>query len=397
MAKQQFEQMPTGKVAKRVKKPLTKGQKILRVVIILVVIGLAAAVSVVYYLSQRDGDDVANGGRVEFPDPIYSVLTGEEIADASLNDNPTFCVQIPNGNDGGRPQAGLTQAGVVFEAIAEAGITRFAAIFQNASAGAIGPVRSLRPYYLDWDTPFGCTVVHAGGSDEAIAALRRGGQREMDENYEYMWRETSSGRRWNNLFTSSANLLSYNAARGYTSSTVKAFPRLTPDEVTEILQANQPVAEGDGTASVMESATWFEIDFGNSGVFNTVYNYDATTNRYLRSYKNGEPHMVYDCSAALIQPETMRDCGSLVQVAPSVVIAMMVHETNMSDGYHQNIKTIGSGQAVIFQNGTVITGTWNKSAQSEQIVFKDEDGEVIKLAPGQTWIAAVPQYGAVNW
>ena len=64
----------------------------------------------------------------------YSILTGEPLADSSLRNAPVYCMQTPNGTDGARPQAGLTEAGVVFEAIAEAGITRFAAIYQNPSS-----------------------------------------------------------------------------------------------------------------------------------------------------------------------------------------------------------------------------------------------------------------------
>ena len=113
---------------------------------------------------------------------IYSNITGQEITDESLN-------QTPNGTDGARPQAGLNDAGVVFEAIAEAGITRFAAIYQNPSTAVIGPIRSLRLYYLEWDTPFDCTIVHAGGADDAIAAVRNGGYKDLTENYTYMYRQ----------------------------------------------------------------------------------------------------------------------------------------------------------------------------------------------------------------
>lgn len=386
---------------KKSKKPLTKGQKVLRVIIILVVIGLLAGLLVMLYFANQKSEE-AKFNRTEFPDPIYSVLTGEEITDASLNNNPTFCVQIPNGNDGARPQAGLKQAGVVFEAIAEAGITRFAAVFQNTNASAIGPVRSLRPYYLDWDTPFGCTVVHAGGSDEAIAALRHGGQREMDENYTFMWREDSRNRRWNNLFTSASDLMAYNQEKGYTSSEIKAFPRLTPDEVRGILadQNAEPEVDENGMVTndnANEAVLSFAINFGRSSTFNTIYNYDAATNTYLRSYENGEPHLVYDCPAGLDKPVTATSCGDLQQVAPSAVAAMMVHETNMSDNYHQKITTIGSGEAVIFQNGTATRGTWTKKSQKDQIVFKDQAGQEIKFTPGQLWIVAVPQYGLVQW
>ena len=98
----------------------------------------------------------------------YSNLTGLALEDAGDLNAPAYCIQTPNGMDGARPQAGLTEAGVIFEAIAEMGITRFAAIYQNPGSAVIGPIRSLRLYYLQWDTPFDCTIVHAGGADDAL-------------------------------------------------------------------------------------------------------------------------------------------------------------------------------------------------------------------------------------
>lgn len=340
---------------------------------------------------------------IEDPDPIYSNLTGLEIADENLNSSPTFCIQIPNGStDGARPQVGLTQAGVVFEAIAETGITRFAAVFQNPTSSAIGPVRSLRPYYLDWDTPFDCTVTHAGGSDEAIAALRKGGQRNLDENYSYMWREDNTGRLWNNLFTSPTDLLQFNADHGYTTSNPKTFPRLTPEEATEIAKQNlnPPECPEDTdciTADQLNRADTVRISFGNWVNYNTIYSYAPETNTYARSYQSGDAHLVYECPAGLNQPNTKTECGDLKQVTPSAIVAIRVQEHTMADGYHESIATIGSGTAYIFQNGEVIEGTWDKASQGSQIVFKDAAGEIIKFTPGQLWIAAVPQFGSVSW
>lgn len=336
---------------------------------------------------------------IEDPDPIYSNLTGLEISDESLNSSPTSCVQIPNGStDGGRPQAGLTQAGVVFEAIAETGITRFAAVFQNPTSSAIGPIRSLRPYYLDWDTPFDCTVTHAGGSDEALAAIRQGGQRNLDEDYSYMWREDNTGRLWNNLFTSPTDLLQFNTDHGYATSSPKTFPRLTPAEAAAIVKQNlNPDCPEDTICDIAPPVNTIYINFGNWVNYNTVYNYDPETNTYTRSYQSGDAHLVYECPAELNQPNTNTECGDLKQVAPSAVVAMMVQEHTMADGYHESITTIGSGNTYIFQNGEVIEGTWSKSSQDSQIIFKDASGEIVKFTPGQLWIAAVPQFGSVSW
>lgn len=386
---------PSDSTRKKSKKPL-----IIAIVVILV---LCAAGVASYFLFFRDDAPLKSNGSLNIglkdPDPIYSNLTGLEITDESLNTSPTFCVQIPNGStDGARPQVGLTQAGVVFEAIAETGITRFAAVFQNPTSSAIGPVRSLRPYYLDWDTPFDCTVTHAGGSDEALAAIHQGGQRNLDEDYSYMWREGGTGRLWNNLFTSPANLLQFNSNHGYASSNPQTFPRLTPSEAADIAHKNAyPECPENSECDIAPLVNNIYINFGNWVNYNTVYTYNPESNTYARSYQSGDAHLVYECSANLAEPNTVTECGELKQIAPSAVVAMMVQEHTMADGYHESITTIGSGKAYIFQNGEAIEGTWAKSAQNSQIVFKDAFGEIVRFTPGQLWIAAVPQFGSVSW
>ena len=135
----------------------------------------------------------------------------------------------------------------------------------------------------------------------------------------------------------------------------------------------------------------------NKWHFNVIYNYDADTNTYLRSYANGVKHEVYVCPEENLGDKNPEDVCELKQMAPSVVIAMMVQEGRAADGYHEAITTIGSGKAYVFQNGTVISGTWSKTTKYDQIKFLDENGSEIKLAPGQTFLSAVPNYGGVEY
>lgn len=334
----------------------------------------------------------------------YSHLTGLPVVDEAAITAPTYCIQTPNGTDGARPQAGLNEAGVVFEAIAEAGITRFAAIYQNPTAAVIGPIRSLRLYYLQWDTPFDCTIVHAGGADDAIAAVRDGGYKDLTENYYYMYRGTYGARRWNNLFTTSAYLKQMNEDWGYGGSNVNGFKRMTPEEssvsridavVKEKLVITEPSVEN--LSKLVASVPSITVRFGYSGSFNVKYNYDVSSNTYLRSYESGDAHDIYDCPAEDLYEKNPEDVCALKQLAPSVVVAMMVEEKKAWDGYHEDITAIGSGEAYIFQNGGVIRGTWNKSSVSEQIKFFDESGAEVALAPGQTFVEAVPTYGSVEY
>ncbi len=388
--------MSNSKEVKQSKKPHSKA---VLAIFSVVIVALIAGIGVILYLAYRDPDFIHlihPDFPEERPDPIYSNLSGLEISDANLNTSPTFCVQIPNGSsDGARPQAGLNDAAIVFEAIAETGITRLAAIFQNPNVSVIGPIRSLRPYYLDWDTPFDCTVVHAGGSNEALSAIAWGGQRNLDEDYAYMWREQNTDRLWNNLFTSPTKLLEFNANHDYNASHPQTFPRLTPQQTQDQLTQNQICLES--SACELMSANHINVSFSQSYPHNSSYNYDAARNVYLRSHQDGEPHLTYQCLNSLQNPNTKTDCGDPVQVAPSALAIMRVQESTMADNYHEAIDTIGSGEAVIFQNGEVILGTWSKSSQDSQIVFRDANGDLIKFTPGQLWVSAVPQFGSVSW
>ena len=285
-----------------------------KVVVVIVIILLLALGGGAWWLAQYFFTDGSEGsslggllGGANTPEPIYSAMTGLEIPNAQLNNSPVYCMQIPNGStDGARPQVGLTSAAVVFEAIAETGITRFAAIFQNAEDTMIGPIRSLRPYYLEWDTPFDCTIVHDGGSDEALAAVSRG-YRNLDENFNYMWKESyinGQYRYWNNVFTSSSLLNNFNNDNGYTTSSPKTFPRLKPADVEAVLASQEPTCEDDVCAEQQLIET-ISYSFTNIPDYQVIFHYDRETNSYLRannSYSGEIAHESYSCPNAATEP-----------------------------------------------------------------------------------------------
>lgn len=382
----------------------TRGRKSKKWLVFLVlVLLLAAGGGAWWWFTQNpntDGGIFGSLGGGSNTTPIYSNLTGLEITDASQNNLPTFCIQIPNGStDGARPQVGLDRAAVIFEAIAETGITRFAAIYNDPPV-MVGPIRSLRPYYLDWDTPFDCTVVHDGGSQEALAAVGNGRYRNLDEDFNYMWKVNyieGQYRYWNNVFTSHDLLYKFNNSKNYTTSSPKTFPRLTPDEAVDIAnRQTRECTEDEANCAGAKTPLIAQIRTAFTGISDYIvhYQYDASTNTYLRFYENGGAHQTYTCSNQVSDPPA--GC-TLRQVAPSAVAIMRVRENTMADGYHEQIQTIGSGEAYVFQNGELIKGKWQKASQAEQIKFTDTEGNEIKFTPGQLWIAAVPQFGDVNW
>ena len=398
----------TKKGEKPKKKWSTKKKIIVWSIVAILLIGAGVGGFFLYqYLTSEESPIVTAEKKPAEKPHYYSTLSGEEIADESLNSSPTYCIQIPNGLDGARPQVGLAEAPVVFESIAEAGITRFAAIFQNPTSSAIGPIRSLRPYYLEWDTPFDCTVVHAGGSYEALEALKNGGYRDLTEDNNYEWRDYSAYIAPNNLFTSANLLKKFNDDHGYTTSNVKSFARMKPaaaekarkKAIKDSKDKTKKNEAGDeitvpGTPLVKNIA----VNFGYTAAFNTVYAYDEETGTYLRSYADGIPHETFTCPEGLDQPAPQQQCGEAKQVAPKAIAVMSVQQNLDTDGYHIVSQTTGEGKAYVFQNGKAYEGTWSRQSYDEPIKFIDADGKEISFVPGQLWVAAIPtSTGSVNY
>ena len=376
---------------------LPKPQKIVLASLpFVLILGITLAIFILphFLKNQSDVSDQSHSA-TKTAQPIihYSTLSGEQIADEKLKTSPVFCVQIPNGMDGPRPQVGLHEAPIIFEAIAEAGITRFAAIFQNSKSATIGPIRSLRLYYLEWDTPFDCTVVHAGGAWDALQAVKNG-YRDLTESRTYMWRDYSGYIAPNNLFTSPQLLTQFNQEHGFNNSNPTGFARIKPKQAAKI--AKQNLQKSQKTEKPTPLVTNIALKFGWNPDFNVNYTYNTETNSYARAYANGSAHLSYNCPNGAMKPK--QACGAPTQLAPKVVIAMLVEQHTASDGYHQDITAIGSGTAYIFQNGTAIKGTWSKASRNAQIKFQDTDGKTIALTPGQTWISAIPNHsGSVNY
>ena len=300
------------------------------------------------------------------PAPIvyYSLLDGTKVSSAADQTAPVTGIMIENSPDA-RPQSGLKQAQVVYEAIAEGGITRFLALYQQNKPQLIGPVRSVRLYDLDYLAPYQAGLAHVGGSMQALQTIRSGGAwRDLDEffNGSYYWRSTDRYAP-HNVYTSFAKLDALNQAKGYTSSTFTSFPRI------------------DAAPSAAPNASQVTINF-SSALYNTSYQWDKGCDCYARS-QAGAPHLD-------------REDG---QITPAVVVALHVDETTiLQDGYREQVTTTGTGEADIFQNGTATKATWRKDSQTAPLELIDGSGKAIPLIRGQTWIAVVPNNGgSISW
>ena len=314
---------------------------------------------------EPDPEPEVVSGYTPPPAKFYSELTGLEVEEA-LSNRPVTSIMIENSIDA-RPQSSLSEAGIVFEAIAEGGITRFLALYQEAQPADIGPVRSARPYYVEWAAGFDAGYVHSGGSNEAIALIGALGVEDMDHGRNSSFFDRVSHRfAPHNVFTSMARLDQLRESRGFsTSSDFEGFARYR---------------DGDEKPAGRDGATKIEFDISSFN-YNTSYTYDTENNYYPRSMA-GTAHV---------------DNGNGSQVSPNVVVALITTFGKHADGVHSQYGVLGSGEVYVFQDGTIEKGTWEKVDKKEPLKFKKTNGEPLKLNPGRTWITAIQSGDRVTY
>jgi len=329
---------------------LNKKQKFAVLIAAFLIVGGGGALAM-NILNNQAGRDGSVQVKTQ-PETVPSKLTGLPVK-PEVNERQVTAVMIENSVEA-RPQSGLRGAGVVFEAIAEGGITRFVALYQDTSSKYIGPVRSVRPYYLDFIKPFDAAIAHVGGSPQALNQIRSQGIKDLDQfSNSDAFRRITSRYAPHNVYTSTTSLDKAEAQRGYKKSNYTGFEH----------------QKKEGKADKITART---INLAISGqLFDVSYTYNPKTNDYSRKV-GGVAH---------------KDERTGKTITPKVVIALSMRHS-YSGGYSV-YGTTGKGSMVVFQNGTAIKGTWSKKSRNSQFEFKDRNNQPIKLNPGQAWITIV--------
>lgn len=256
-----------------------------------------------------------------------------------------------------RPQSGLSAAGVVYEALAEGGITRFLAVYAtNENIKEIGPVRSARPYFVDWALEYKAMYVHIGGSPQGTQEIKDTKINDFNQFFHSgAFKIKATAHPPHHIFTDS-RLLTFGA------------PKTNP--TTGDFQGWKFSSEAAASTRPTTSKT-LTIDF-STYTYQVQYVYDPATNTYLRSQGG----------------TVFKDANTDSQIAPKNVVVQFVSITNY-DAQRLDIQTTGSGRALIFQNGAEISGTWKKDSKTSRTLFYDADGKEVTFVVGQTWIEVI--------
>ena len=300
--------------------------------------------------------------------PGTNPLTGLAVDPAVLN-RPPLAVKISNAPDSVRPQAGIADADLVFEHRAEAGLTRFTAIFWTHTPPRVGSVRSARLIDLELIAMYGAVFAYSGASEpirQRIAAAPFAARAyEGVTTGEPLFYRDPGIESPHNLFVIPAEVWARAAAQGIGAPALRGMRF-----------SGTPSAGGTPAQRV-------SIDCGPDRV---VWEYDAATGRYART-ADGEPH---------------RDANTGQQVtAANVVLIYAHHQDDLSivESEWQGVRYFSTeiqiwtlGPAVIIRDGQAVRGYWMRWDENALLTFWADEAATIPLAlkPGNTWFEVVP-------
>ena len=255
-----------------------------------------------------------------------------------------------------RPPSGLARANFVIEALVEGGISRYLAFFASAEQiDVIGPIRSARPYFVDWAREFSALYTHVGGSPEALAKMKKENVIHINEFYngDYFWR----GRQHDpphNVYTSSKNLRDY----------------LEKKELTEGKYFGWEFKD-DKNIKSRPAASTITIDH-SSPYYRVYWQYDRDNNTYER-FLAGKPHQDAD-------GETVKSKNVIIQR----IVSREIDELLRLEMDH-----IGTGTAMVCLDGECADAIWQKKSATARTRFFDIDDNEFLYNRGTTWIQVV--------
>lgn len=255
-----------------------------------------------------------------------------------------------------RPQSSLDKACIVYEALAEGGITRFLALYLHNDAEVLGPIRSARPYFIDINLEYDAVFVHCGQSWEAFGKIYSLNFPTINE----MWRPKAFWRNRrrhapHNLYTNTYKL----------RNIIKEKHWEKPLKLSHFLFAEKFENPANSANKII-----INYPFG----YKIIYRFDKESKKYQR-FISKKPHI---------------DATSGKQITAKNIIIQYVPTSVFDEEGRLNMETSGEGRAIIISHGVYKAGKWCKRDEFTPTSFFDTEDNVISLSPGSIWIQIVP-------
>lgn len=278
-----------------------------------------------------------------------------------------FAVMINNHHDAW-PQCGIQDAYIVYEIIAEGGITRMFALFKDVDTAKIGSIRSARHYFIDYAQENDAIFVHWGGSPQAYDRIRTSGIAEIDGmalEGSVFFRDRTLKRNYEHTgFTSMEKLKEYAANKGFDRDTEADL--LLNYSIDEIDISKKPGAQSA-----------YGVDIQYSNYHTTSYEYDEERKVYVRSMSD--------------VPNVDLETGEQYTAKNIIVYSLSNYSLNDGSGKgRQDLDNLGTGDGFYITDGYAVPIKWEKEDHDSQTVYKYEDGTEIEVNDGNTFIQIYP-------
>lgn len=288
--------------------------------------------------------------------PYHYPLTG--VGSETKTDGRAVAVMI-NNHPKARPQSGLNKADIVYELLAEGDVTRFLAVFQSEKPDNMGPVRSARDYYIDLAKGLNALFIAHGYSAEAQEML----ENDYVDNINGMVYDGTLFKRASFRDAPHNSYITYeNVLKGVKEK--KYSMDQSPPELKFLSEDESKRITGDEANSVM-------ISYSASGVFDSVYEYDASIEKYKR-YSEGDQTIDYETKEPIL--------------IDNLFILETTHQV-IDEAAHKEIDLASGGSGYLLQKGKVIEVEWKND---NGLIVPIRNGEVVPFVQGKTWVNVVP-------
>jgi len=279
-------------------------------------------------------------------------------ADAAVMPHPSIAVKIDNHEDA-RPQVALNRTDLVFEELVEGGLTRYVAVWHSDVPDAVGPVRSIRPMDPGIAGPLDGIIAYSGGQQYFVDLMKATGLVNI------VFDEDDS------LFERADERPGPHDVILAAAEAVRRHPELAPPAVQFPYGTADPLA-----APAFGAVPTSHIELVFSEGRSPSWDWDPTAFAWLRS-QEGQPDL-----------EASGD-----RVRATNVVTMRV---GIDWPYEEVPLTVmvGSGEVWVSAAGKTAHGTWSKTDEGAPVVLTADDGSLLRLAPGNTWIELVPNEGS---
>lgn len=333
-------------------------------------------------------------------------LNGEKYttAEKKLWESRRPIVAMIENHEDARPQSGLSRSDVIYEAVAEGGITRFSALFYCAAQAqdvVLAPVRSSRIYFVKLAQEYGGRPIyaHIGGANagagetpvsvRALEYLENIGWRTANSNdfdttfdsgYPTFWRDYE--RLGREVLTE--HTMSSSTERIWAQAAKRKLTNVDEDGLpwnkTFIQWKFKDEAADSGKGSVAKISFGF---WGGYGAYNVEWDYNQVANNYVRS--NGGKQQV--------------DHENNEPLAAKNIVVQFVQEKGPLDVHkHMWYGIEGTGKALVFQDGQVVQAVWTKATSAGRTIYTDsKSGKEISFVRGRIWIEIVPIGNKINY